>query len=226
MLNLPRALTGAIICAAIAASFSVDTPSSAIETTTLREPVAPPAAPPVAPVEDDRDRAQAPIASRPKRVKAERPRVARRRPARRQVPDRLLRSRLLRKHPSKFSWPVTGVMTSNYGPRPRFGFHHGVDLLCRWGRPIHAAKSGRVVWTGKNPFYGNVVVIRHRKGFSTLYGHMQNGLLVRSGERIDRRDPIGRCGSSGRSTGPHVHFEIRRNGRHLNPRPFMLPRRL
>ena len=96
-------------------------------------------------------------------------------------------------------------------------FHLGVDLSGRSGMPVTSVGSGLVTWSGPNQGYGNVVEISHGNGYVTRYAHNKEN-LVNVGEKVERGQMIAIMGSSGRSTGPHVHFEVVRNGRHVNPR--------
>lgn len=114
-----------------------------------------------------------------------------------------------------FQWPVHGWVTSHFGPR-RSGFHHGVDVACRRGIKVRTAKRGKVLVARVLPVYGKTVVVQHPGGYTTLYGHM-NRLFVRPGQRVHDRRVIGACGSTGNSTGNHVHFELRYKGRYLKP---------
>jgi murein DD-endopeptidase MepM/ murein hydrolase activator NlpD len=124
-----------------------------------------------------------------------------------------------------FIWPVRSYVTSNYGYRrsPFTGlrqFHTGLDIGAPSGTPITAAMSGRVSAAGFDATLGNYVVITHHSGYRTLYGHMslirtKPGAYVRTGERI------GDVGSTGLSTGPHVHFTVYKNGVTVNPRTLM-----
>lgn len=116
-------------------------------------------------------------------------------------------------------------LTSGYGMRrdPFSGqqrFHHGIDLAAPTGTPIRAPKDGTVIFSGWRPGYGNLVEIRHENGMTTRYGHNAEN-LVRRGDRVAAGMEIARVGSTGRSTGPHVHFEVRREGRSVNPMPFL-----
>jgi murein DD-endopeptidase MepM/ murein hydrolase activator NlpD len=124
-----------------------------------------------------------------------------------------------------FFWPVSGYITSSYGYRrsPFSGareFHSGMDIRANFGTPIRSAMSGRVSSIGSDNVLGNYVVISHHSGYRTLYGHMsvirvKNGAYVGTGERI------GDVGSTGMSTGPHVHFTVYKNGVTMNPRVLM-----
>lgn len=100
--------------------------------------------------------------------------------------------------------------------------HNGIDLAVPTGTPIYPLKSGRVVFSGPQRGYGNVVIVRHDNGMETVYAHNARN-LARVGQRVTGRTPLGLSGSTGRSTGPHLHFEVRVHGRPVNPWPF-LPR--
>ncbi|MCA1691847.1 MAG: peptidoglycan DD-metalloendopeptidase family protein, partial [Actinobacteria bacterium] len=116
---------------------------------------------------------------------------------------------------SGLSWPASGSLTSGFGYR--WGaLHAGVDIANGLGTPIRAAKGGTVILAGWNGGYGNAVIIDHGGGFSTLYGHMSR-LLVGEGDRTSQGDRIGDMGSTGNSTGPHLHFETRVNGSPQDP---------
>jgi murein DD-endopeptidase MepM/ murein hydrolase activator NlpD len=126
----------------------------------------------------------------------------------------------------RFSWPVPrALITQSFGLLPSGEFHHGSDIPCVSPTPVRASKAGVIIMAGWNPFYGDMVVIQHKGGWSTLYGHMGH-LNVRAGRWVRARQELGTCGTSGRSSGPHVHFEIRRLGRFYNPWLFIGPRGL
>lgn len=118
-------------------------------------------------------------------------------------------------------WPVSGRISSSYGYRthPRTGlrqFHTGVDISVPRGSEVRATADGIVSFAGWTTNSGNVVVIEHGYGFSTAYAHNQRN-IVKVGDRVRRNDPIALSGSTGRSTGPHVHYEVWEDGRHANP---------
>ena len=126
--------------------------------------------------------------------------------------------------PFAFAWPARGAFTSGFGFRrhPIFGIWHlhtGVDIAASWGTPVLAAAAGRVIYAGWFGGYGKIVIVDHGEGMSTLYGHLSQ-ILVSAGDTVHRGQPIGRVGSTGYSTGPHLHFEIRVNGRPMNPTSF------
>lgn len=111
--------------------------------------------------------------------------------------------------------PSGGIITSNYGAR--WGeVHHGVDIAANVGDPIGAALDGVVVEAGYNNIYGNTVIINHGNGIETVYGHSSK-LLVKVGDEIKKGQTIALAGSTGRSTGPHIHFELRNHGVTINP---------
>ncbi len=113
-------------------------------------------------------------------------------------------------------WPVEGRITSSYGQRGS-EFHHGLDIGAQAGTDIKAALGGIVIFAGyKNQIYGNVVEIRHDPGLTTMYAH-NSKTLVKVGEKVAKGQKIALVGSTGRATGPHVHFELRVNGQTFNP---------
>jgi murein DD-endopeptidase MepM/ murein hydrolase activator NlpD len=127
-----------------------------------------------------------------------------------------------------FGWPVQGRLSSSYGYRdhPVYEerkFHTGVDLSVPPGTAVKATADGIVSFAGWTENSGIVVVAEHGHGFSTAYAHNRKA-LVRVGQRIARGDVIAMSGSTGVSTGPHVHYEIWKNGRHTNPAKFLARR--
>ncbi len=117
--------------------------------------------------------------------------------------------------------PCPGYISSGFGRRkdPFTGkpaFHTGIDLVSYPGTPVKATADGKVIYAGRHSGYGKAVVIRHGYGYSTLYGHLKK-ITVRAGQRVKRGQIIGYLGNTGRSTGPHLHYEVRRYGRYLNP---------
>ena len=118
-------------------------------------------------------------------------------------------------HHVPLTTPVHGPqfeLTSGFGGRVdpfthRVGFHPGVDFAGPWGSSVAATAPGTIVWAGPRGGYGNMVEIDHGYGFKTRYGHLSS-ILVRVGARVDKGSPIGKLGSTGRSTGPHVHYEV------------------
>lgn len=122
-----------------------------------------------------------------------------------------------------FIWPLTGytTITSEFGMRIHpilrtKRMHTGIDISAPGGVEIKAAQSGNVIFSGWNGANGNTVIIDHENGFSTLYAH-QSSILVRKGDKVVAGQAIGKVGSTGWSTGNHLHFEIRYNNEHKNP---------
>lgn len=124
-----------------------------------------------------------------------------------------------------FAMPVSGVVSSQYGYRtdPFTGntaIHNGIDIAAESGSKIMASLSGKVVTAQSgNADYGNYIILDHG-GFQTLYGHCQS-LKVSEGEFVSKGQTIALCGSTGRSTGPHLHFEIRVNNKNIDPTLFL-----
>lgn len=122
-------------------------------------------------------------------------------------------------------WPAKGFIVSPFGVRqdPFDGepaYHEGVDISAPFGNPVVATAEGLVVFAGYRRGYGNVVEISHGGGLATLYAHLSK-ILVHPGQPVKRWQKIGAVGSSGRSTGPHVHYEVRKDDRALNPKRFL-----
>ena len=119
------------------------------------------------------------------------------------------------------SWPLDGAQTSAYGWRtdPFHGtrrFHSGVDLKAAYGREVPAAAAGKVSFAGEQGGYGLTVLLDHGNGTQTRYAHLSS-LSVEAGEEVARGTLVGRVGSTGRSTGPHLHFEVLVAGRAVDP---------
>lgn len=122
-------------------------------------------------------------------------------------------------------WPLHGTITSNYGyRRSRWGgrsrMHTGIDIATEYGTPIAAADAGEVIFSGWWDGYGKAIVIDHGKGITTVYGHMSR-LYKQVGSVVVKGQTIGLEGSTGYSTGPHLHFEVREKGRPVNPRRYL-----
>jgi murein DD-endopeptidase MepM/ murein hydrolase activator NlpD len=114
-----------------------------------------------------------------------------------------------------FQWPVSGPITSPFGMR--WGtLHPGIDIAVPSGTPVHAAGSGTVIWCGWMSGYGNLVMIDHHNGLATLYGH-NTSVAVHCNEEVSAGQVISYSGSTGYSTGPHVHFEVRSHGTPVDP---------
>ena len=115
----------------------------------------------------------------------------------------------------KFGWPSIGRITSGFGPRFD-GFHRGLDIANYLGATVRASQRGKVVFAGFSGSYGNVVIIDHKGGYQTRYAHLLKPLVSVS-QIVDKNEAIGLMGSTGNSTGSHVHFEILKNGELLDP---------
>jgi murein DD-endopeptidase MepM/ murein hydrolase activator NlpD len=123
-------------------------------------------------------------------------------------------------------WPARGWVTSDFGQRldPYTAdrmMHAGMDIAAQPGKPIYAPSNGTVAFAGPEGNYGNVIVLDHGYGIKTRYGHLAE-LLVKPGDRVKRGEQVGSMGNTGRSTGPHLHYEVRVNGIPQNPRKFLL----
>jgi len=117
-----------------------------------------------------------------------------------------------------------GVVTSPYGWRSdpfngQVRFHAGLDIRSAYGQDVHAAGTGTVAFAGEQNGYGLTVVIDHGDGLQTRYAHL-SGVLVQPGEQVESGQVVARSGNSGRSTGPHLHFEVRKDGRAVDPALF------
>ena len=117
------------------------------------------------------------------------------------------------------------TLSSDFGLRKgpitgKWGHHNGIDLAATSGTQIYPLRSGEVTYSGWKAGYGKIVTIQHNDGLETVYAH--NSLnLVREGDLVTPRTPIGRVGSTGHSTGPHLHLEVRENGRSVDPKPYV-----
>ena len=119
-----------------------------------------------------------------------------------------------------FYAPLMGIETSRFGRRVdpfinEDAFHGGIDIATEEGKKVHAARWGKIVYAGGSNGYGNLVVIEHEFGYHTLYGHLSQVWVTR-GATVTRGQRIGAVGNTGKSTGPHLHFEIRRRGVPIN----------
>jgi murein DD-endopeptidase MepM/ murein hydrolase activator NlpD len=115
-----------------------------------------------------------------------------------------------------FIWPVEGKCTKLFEDDERRR-HQGVDISCSLGTPIKASNAGRVIYSGNTiKGYGNMVILRHSEEYVTVYAHNQVN-LVEERDRVEKGQIIGKVGKTGRATGPHLHFEIRRNNKPVDP---------
>lgn len=140
-------------------------------------------------------------------------------------------SRVLRPHLEELArtpsiWPVKGFISSSFGSRqdPIDGepaVHEGIDISAPFGSPVQAPAEGLVIFTGWKQGYGNCIEISHGNGLVTRYAHLSK-ILVKPGQSVKRWQRIGLVGSTGRSTGAHLHYEVRRGDRPVNPKRFLL----
>lgn len=135
--------------------------------------------------------------------------------------------RMPRRHanPNVHGTPTEGRITSTFGHRSdpfhgRRKFHSGMDIGAPEGTPFRAMRAGTVTFAGDRGTYGKLVIVDHGNGMETRYAHA-HGVDVSVGQRVGRGEVLGSVGSTGRSTGPHLHFEVRRHGKPLDPAPFI-----
>ena len=122
-----------------------------------------------------------------------------------------------------FLMPVSGRISSGFGIRKdpfkqRHTFHGGLDIAARHGKPVFASQDGQVLFARNAGGYGNLIILAHKYGYSTLYGHLSS-IYVKVGTKVRKGQFIGRVGQTGKCTGPHLHFEIRRYNKVKNPVP-------
>ncbi|MDR2562278.1 MAG: peptidoglycan DD-metalloendopeptidase family protein [Holophagales bacterium] len=129
-------------------------------------------------------------------------------------------------------WPTVGSITSRFGRRvdpfsrstggddPFFAHHSGIDISNGIGTPIQATANGEVTYIGWLGNYGQTVTIRHTPDLETVYGHLHR-VYVRLGQKVVRGQQVGTMGETGRATGPHLHYEIRKKGQAVNPEPYL-----
>ncbi|MFH1018236.1 MAG: M23 family metallopeptidase [Pseudomonadota bacterium] len=123
-------------------------------------------------------------------------------------------------------WPAQGFVSSQFGYRvsPFTGMkqlHEGLDIAAPWGAKVLAPANGTVTFVGTDPSYGKVVILNHGYGVVTRYGH-NSEILVKLGQRVSRRDPVSLVGATGRTTGSHLHYEVRVDGVPVNPNRYLL----
>jgi murein DD-endopeptidase MepM/ murein hydrolase activator NlpD len=124
-------------------------------------------------------------------------------------------------------WPVEGTLEGGFGGRRNpfsgygYEFHSGQDIEAPWGAPVIAGASGRVSFVGWQNGYGQLVVVDHGGGLTTRYGHLSH-IDVQLDQTVSRAQILGKVGSTGRSTGPHLHYEVRINDQAVDPLPYLL----
>jgi murein DD-endopeptidase MepM/ murein hydrolase activator NlpD len=120
----------------------------------------------------------------------------------------------------KLSWPMpNGIVTSGYGPRGG-SFHDGIDIAAPVGAPVRAAADGEVVYSATLSGYGNVIILRHGRGYATVYAHNRRH-HVKDGQKVRGGQLIAEVGRTGRTTGPNLHFEVRKDNIAKNPMYFL-----
>ncbi len=123
----------------------------------------------------------------------------------------------------QFAWPVaSGAVSSPFGMRANGMMHEGVDISAPAGTPVLAADDGVVIYTGQLRGYGNVVILQHSGAYETVYAHDRRN-FVHDGDRVGRGQQIGEIGTSGRTSGPNLHFEVRYNNRAEDPLSYLPP---
>ena len=122
--------------------------------------------------------------------------------------------------------PVFGTVSSGFGlrldPFSGFpGFHKGIDIAAARGTPVSASADGDVIWAGWEGNYGKSIILGHSRGHATRYAHLDR-ILVQRGDSVCKGTVIGTVGETGRATGTHLHYEVLRDGRRINPKPYLL----
>ena len=123
------------------------------------------------------------------------------------------------------AWPLDGRITGGFGQRTQHHHHDGIDIDGVRGEEVHAVAAGVVVRSGSDGKYGKTVVIDHGNGLTTLYAHASR-LLVREGDEVEQGETIAEVGATGNARGTHLHFEVRRDGRPVDPIPYLKPETL
>jgi lipoprotein NlpD len=108
-----------------------------------------------------------------------------------------------------FAWPIRGRLSTCFGERHSRP-HEGIDIAAPEGTPVHAAEAGKVIFSGSMGAYGRIVILKHEGAYASVYAHNSEN-LVEKGAFVEKGDVVAECGESGNATGPHVHFEIRRD---------------
>ncbi len=125
-------------------------------------------------------------------------------------------------HDTTFLMPLKGRFTARFGwrihpIRKRREFHKGIDIAAYWGAKVKAAQKGEVIFADWKPGYGYFVKIKHDFNYTTCYGHLTSPMMVKVGDKVKRGQVIGRTGNTGASTGSHLHFEVRKGNKAVNP---------
>ena len=187
------------------------TPAKAATPRTTRR--AKPASPSTARAKTAPAKAPRAKASRPK---ASRPKAQQRKPAR---PKTRAARRPSRGSRQAFAWPVKGRVTGRFDSRPD-SLNDGINIAAPPGTPVHATLAGQVIYADQLRGYGNLIILRHRSGYASVYAHNRKN-LVRQGQKVNRRQVIAEVGATGRAATPHLHFEIRRNNVARDPLSYL-----
>ena len=128
-------------------------------------------------------------------------------------------------HDSEYVSPLDGYVTDSFGSRvnpvtQEESFHYGIDIAAAEGTTITAARSGQAVYCGDDEYYGNYIILKHAEDIFTVYGHCKE-ILIKEGDMIEVGDEIGTVGSSGQSTGNHLHFGIKISGEYVDPKEYI-----
>ena len=140
--------------------------------------------------------------------------------------EKSLAQKIMHQATTPFIWPVQGYVSGEMGEREdpfnstRTEEHAGLDISAPYGSRVEAPGNGVVVFTGQREGYGNLVIVDHKFGFVTRYGHLSK-ISVQTGQHVSRHDTLGYVGTSGRTTGPHLHFELWMNNHLVNPRKYI-----
>jgi murein DD-endopeptidase MepM/ murein hydrolase activator NlpD len=116
-------------------------------------------------------------------------------------------------------WPLRGVLYGRFGKKGREP-HDGIDLAAPQGTPVRTARAGRILYAGEQKGYGNIVIVDHGDNLMTLYAH-NHDLRVRTGQKVRDGQVVATVGQSGKTSGPHLHFEVRRDGLPVDPLDYL-----
>ncbi|SEG54966.1 Peptidase family M23 [Halpernia humi] len=136
------------------------------------------------------------------------------------IPNRTVILASVNKSVAKDSLGKTPTQANAAPEADQIQFHKGLDIAVAYGTPVRCAAAGKVIFAGQKGGYGNCIIVSHGNGLDTLYGHLSE-LLVKSNDVVKVNDVIAKSGNTGRSTGPHLHYEVRKNNTPVNPRLFL-----
>lgn len=136
------------------------------------------------------------------------------------IPNKTVMLASVNKSVAKDSLGKTQTQANAAPEADQIQFHKGLDIAVAYGTPVRCAAAGKVIFAGQKGGYGNCIIVSHGNGLDTLYGHLSE-LLVKSNDVVKVNDVIAKSGNTGRSTGPHLHYEVRKNNTPVNPRLFL-----